>query len=167
MLSIWFKIGLEVLAALIIALALRRWVCLLALVKGRSMLDSLRDGEVLFALRRRAGHEIRRFDVVLCRYPNRKELFVKRVIGLPGETISMADDTVFIDGEALTEDFPRRRCLRKIEETTLGTGEYFVIGDNRPVSRDSRSNLVGPIPEDKIVAVVRCVVFPPHRIRRI
>ena len=140
---------------------------MLALVKGRSMLDSLRDGDVLFALRHRAGREIRRFEVVLCRYPNRKELFVKRVIGLPGETVSMADDTVFIDGEALSEDFPRRRCLRRIEETTLAAGEYFVMGDNRPVSRDSRSPLVGAIPEDKIVAIARCVVFPPQRIRKI
>ena len=161
------RILLEVLAAALIALALRHWAFLLVFVKGHSMMDTLRNGELLFALRRHRNRPIGRFDVVLCRYPKRRELFVKRVIGLPGELLSMSDDTVFIDGEPLQESFPKRRCMRRIEEIRLADNEYFVMGDNRPVSRDSRSRAVGPIPKEKIVAVVRCVVFPPGHIRKI
>ena len=161
----WMWPLFEVTAGLIIALILRQFVCLLCHVKGRSMLDTLQDGEVVFALRRRLRGEIKRFDVVLCKYPGRKGLFVKRVVGLPGETICIDEDVLYINSEPVEEDFPRRKCLRPMMQKQLGVDEYFVMGDNRPASRDSRS--VGPIPLKSIVAVVRCVVFPFGRIRRI
>lgn len=161
----WMWPLLEVTAGLIIALLLRRFLCLLCHVKGRSMQDTLQDGEVVFALRRRVHGEIRRFDVILCKYPNRKGLFVKRVVGLPGETVWIEEDVLYVNGEPVEETFPRRKCLRPMTEKQLAMDEYFVLGDNRPASRDSRS--VGPIPLESIVAVVRCVVFPFGKIRKI
>lgn len=148
-----------------IALLLRQFVCLLAHIKGRSMQDTLQNGEVVFALRRRIHGKIRRFDVVLCRYSGRKGLFVKRVVGLPGETIWIEEDVLHVNGEPVPENFARRRCLRPMGERHVCADEYFVLGDNRPASKDSRS--VGPIPLKQIVAVVKCVVFPFGKIRKI
>ena len=161
----WMWLLTEAICGVSIALLLRRLVCLLCLVKGRSMQDTLQNGEVVFVLRRRLHGEIRRFDVVLCKYPNRKGLFVKRVVGLPGETIRIEEDILYVNEEPVEENFPRRKCLRPLMEKLLGENEYFVMGDNRPASRDSRS--VGPIPLESIVAVVKCVVFPFKRIRKI
>ena len=155
----------ELILAVGIALLLRRFICVLAYVKGRSMQDTLRDGEIVFALRRSLFGEIRRFDVVLCKYPQRKGLFVKRVVGLPGETLRIEDDILYVNGETVEEDFPKRRCLRPMAERNVPDNAYFVMGDNRPASRDSRS--VGPISQEDIVAVVRCVVFPFRRIRKV
>lgn len=148
-----------------LALLLRQFVCLLCHVKGRSMQDTLQDGEIIFALRRGIHREIHRFDVILCRYPNRRGLFVKRVVGLPGETIWIDEDILYVNGEPVEENFPRRKCLRPMAEKQIGGEEYFVLGDNRPASRDSRS--VGPVPGDKIVAVAKCVVFPFGKVRKI
>ena len=108
----WARILLETAAGVALALFIRRYICLLVYVKGRSMQDTLQNGEVLFALRKRLHGEIRRFDVVLCRYPGRKELFVKRVVALPGETISVDEDVLYVNGEAMEEPFPRRQHLR-------------------------------------------------------
>lgn len=144
-----------------IALSLRFWVCMLVLVKGNSMRDTLHNHDLLFAVRTRRFH---RFDIVLCRYPDRKGFLVKRIIALPGEVISMEDDTVFIDGQPLAEDFPRRKCLRRIPETAVPDGYYFVMGDNRPSSRDSRS--VGPIAARDIHARVTAVLLPVSRFHR-
>lgn len=155
----------ELILVVVIALLLRRFVCVLAYVKGRSMQDTLRDGEIVFALRRSLRGGIQRFDVVLCKYPQRKGLFVKRVVGLPGETLHMEDDILYVNGEAVEEDFPKRSCLRPMTERNVHENAYFVMGDNRPASRDSRS--VGPIAQDRIVAVVKCVVFPFRSIRKI
>ena len=157
--------AIEIIAGIVLALLLRRFVCLLAFVKGRSMMDTLRNGDVLFALRRGVRGELHRFDVVLCRYPHRRQLFVKRIVGLPGERVAIEEGRLMIDGAAVEESFPLRVSRRDMVERRLGEDEYFVLGDNRPSSRDSR--IVGPIPEEKIVAVARCVVLPPRRIRRI
>lgn len=155
----------ELILAVVIVLLLRRFVCVLAYVKGRSMRDTLQDGEIVFALRRSLHGEIQRFDVVLCKYPRRKGLFVKRVVGLPGETLRVEDDVLYVNGEAVDEDFPKRSCLRPMTERMVPDNTYFVMGDNRPASRDSRS--VGSIALEEIVAVVKCVVFPFRRIRKI
>ena len=129
------------------------------------MLDTLRNGDVLFALRRGLCGGLRRFDVVLCRYPNRKQLFVKRIVALPGECVAIEEGQLLINGMPVEEPTSLRPVHRDMAERTLGEGEYFVLGDNRPNSRDSRS--VGPIREEKILAVARCVVFPLRRIRRL
>lgn len=162
----WIKylIG-DAVFGVIAALLLRRFVCLLCYVKGRSMQDTLQDGEIIFALRRELCGSIHRFDVVLCKYPNRKGLFVKRVVGLPGETIWIEDDVLFVNGESVAENFSRRKCIRPMTEKRIGPDEYFVLGDNRPASKDSRS--IGPISCEAIVAVAKCVVFPFGKIRKI
>ena len=156
---------IELCTGVAIALLLRWLVCVLCYVKGHSMQDTLQNGEIVFALRRRLHGEIHRFDVILCRYPKRKGLFVKRVVGLPGETIRIDEDILYVNEEPFEENFPRRKCLRPMTERQIGANEYFVMGDNRPASRDSRS--VGPIPLNDIVAVVKCVVFPFGKIRKI
>lgn len=162
--NLWIEWIVEIAAGVALALLLRRFVCLLAVVKGNSMRDTLRGGELLFALRRGLCGGIRRFDVVLCRYPGRgRKLFVKRVVALPGERVAMTEGTLFIDGAPVAENFALRRCRRELVERALGPGEYFVMGDNRPISHDSRS--VGPICEKDILAVALCALLPPRRLR--
>lgn len=153
--------GAYLAAALILALLLRRFVCLFAYVKGSSMMNTLRNRDVLFALRYHGKRAVRRFDVVLCRYPKRKELFVKRVIGLPGERISMQEGVVFINEAPVSGDFPLRKCLRSFDSVELGADEYFVMGDNRPASVDSRR--VGALARSAILARVYAVVYPFRR----
>ena len=98
---------IEATLGVIIALLLRRFVCVLCYVKGRSMMDTLTGGEIIFARRRSKQAPIARFTVVLCRYPGRKGLFIKRVIGLPGERIAVIEDQLHIDGEIIAEN-----CIR-------------------------------------------------------
>ena len=155
----------EIAIGALLALLLRRFVCMLVRVKGRSMMDTLQNGEFMLALRYGLFGGIRRFDVVICRYPGRKGYFVKRIVGLPGERVAMTEGVLCINGEAVDEDFPLRETLRGFEERTLGAEEYFVMGDNRPCSHDSRR--IGPIHRSAIVARVCCVFWPLRRCRRI
>ena len=159
------QLMIEIAAGVAIALLLRRFVFLFAFVKGRSMLDTLRNGDVIFALRRGLCGELRRFDVVLCRYPHRRQIFVKRIVALPGERVAIEEGVLMIDGMPVEEPRSLRPVRRDMLERRLGKDEYFVLGDNRPSSRDSRS--VGPIQEEKILAVARCVVFPPRHMKKL
>ena len=160
---IW--LGCEICGGVVLALLLRRFVCALALVKGRSMQDTLQDRELMLVLRYGLFGKPRRFDSVICRYPGRKQLFVKRIIGMPGEQISMEEDVVYINGEPLAEPFFRRKSMRRVEEVQLGEKEYFVMGDNRPCSVDSRK--IGPIGKEMLLGRATRVLFPFKKRRRI
>ena len=163
--AILIYLACELSIGVILALLLRRFVCALVLVKGRSMMDTLQNHELMLALRYGLFGRPRRFDVVICKYPNRKQLFVKRIIGMPGERISMEEGRVYISGEELEENFQKRHCMCSFDEVILGENEYFVMGDNRPCSVDSRK--VGPIKEDMLLGRAKCVIFPLKRRRRI
>ena len=152
-------------------------------VEGGSMCDTLRDGEVLLAspLPYALG-EMRRGDIVICRYPGRTEgslpltaalgltrhtLFVKRLVALPGDTLEIHGGRLYVNG-ALSADPPAMASTpRELARRTLGPDEYFVMGDNRFSSLDSRAEGVGPLRRTDLVAKVLLAVWPLSSIRAI
>lgn len=167
----------EILCGLAIAVPLRLWVVNLARIQGRSMLPTLQNRE--FALVWRLPYRFRkprRQEVVICHYPGRKikwcryipQAFVKRVIALPGDTIEFIEGKVHVNGQPLEEPYldpARCRFLRERPARVLGPDEYFVMGDNRDSSNDSRS--VGPLHRRHIRGRVICVLWPLRRIRKV
>ena len=151
--------------AIVLALVIRTFIFEPIRVDGSSMADTLHNGEITFTFK--TGYlfnDPQRQDVVICRYPNRKEYFVKRVMGVPGDTIAILGTTVYINGQPVEEPYltaERNRYDHTMLPITLGENEYFVMGDNRDNSNDSRNlTKVGPITRDMIVGHVRQVVYP-------
>jgi signal peptidase I len=90
--------------------------------------------------------------------------FVKRIIALPGETWSMRNGFVFINGRRLDEPYikPGRRDRESYPPQKVPQGSYFMMGDNRAQSCDSRR--WGPLPKDNLIGKVFAVYWPPNRI---
>ena len=116
------------------------------------------------------AHEPGRGDVIVFRAPNSPgQDFVKRVIGLPGERVRIIDGDIFIDGERLEQryvedpdDMHDVDCVPRTFRCVLGDGQYFVLGDNRDQSSDSRD--WGPVGIDEIVGRVWFVYWPPRNV---
>lgn len=86
---------------------------------------------------------------------------IKRIIGLPGDTVEIIDGYVYRNGEKIQEDYIKEQGLSgEMEAITVPEGELFVLGDNRRVSQDSRSGAVGTIGQDTIVGKVVVRVYP-------
>ena len=152
-------------------------------VDGRSMYPTLKDGE--FGFTNVGGvllNGVERGDIVVVtmKEEGQKTHWVKRVIGMPGDTISCVNDIVFINGKVLDEtqyidpDY-RQSCVdqfgyfnkvpnadnsdvQDFEEVKLGDDEYYVMGDNRPYSKDSR--YVGPVKKSQLFAKKMLVLLP-------
>ena len=114
-------------------------------------------------------HDPERFDIIIFPYqwePN--TFYIKRIIGLPGETVQIDDEgTIYIDGEVLQEDYGLERIANPglaRDSITLGEDEYFVLGDNRNNSTDSRYAQVGLIHRDDIVGRAWLRIYPFNRI---
>jgi len=154
--------------ALIVALVVRSCVFSMVRVEGDSMLDTLKNGDIMFVtMFDRFLGDYERGEIVICNYPNAKGYRVKRVIGLPGETIEVKGQQTYINGELLEEEYIERLPRADYGPVTLGEEEYFLMGDNRTVSKDSRHSEVGPIVKKEICGVVRAVVFPISEIRTV
>mgnify|MGYP001566133680 CR=1 FL=1 len=116
--------------------------------------DVWKDEEMLFPF-----HPPRRGDIVVFHFPRDPTRdYVKRVIGLPGETVSMTRGEVFIDGDLLDEPYLMRRDSDNMPSTLVPPDSYFVMGDNRPGSSDSRN--WGPVPLDNMVGKVSLRYWP-------
>ncbi len=154
----------------LIIIPFRMFVAQPYLVDGSSMDPTFKNGEYLIVNEISYRFESpSRGDVIIFRFPlDPRQFFIKRIIGLPGETIKLSGSSVTIvneanpKGEKLNEPyviFPKNDSLTY----TLKSGEYFVMGDNRAASADSR--LWGPVPSKNIVGRPFLALFPLDKIR--
>lgn len=126
------------------------------IVDGPSMEDTLHNGDHLM-VEKISYHldKLKRFDIIVF-YPHGRddeEYYVKRIIGLPGETVQIKGSDIYINGEVLKENYgkePITYAGLAAEPIPLGDDEYFVMGDNREVSLDSRYEEVGVVPKKNI-----------------
>lgn len=151
------EVVIFLLLALLVVVPFRLFVAQPFVVQGASMEPTYHNGEYLIIdqLSYRFS-EPKRGDVITFRYPNDPSLFfIKRIIGLPGETVEVDGETVTVTtpGEGtftLVEPYANNDGTLNVRTRyTLDEGEYFVLGDNRPRSSDSR--IWGPLPKENIL----------------
>lgn len=137
-------------------------------VRGPSMLPTLEDGDYMIV--EKISYLFRtpeRGELIIVYYPNNDVYTcVKRVIGLPGETVTIQGGYVYINGTLLDEPYIAvERTGVHDNAWVVPDGQIFVLGDNRNESRDSTSSDVGCISESRIVGRVWCVLWPVSRAR--
>lgn len=134
-------------------------------VSGSSMETTLSDGDQLIV--DKISYRFRepsRYDIVV--FPYRYEentYYIKRIIGLPGETVQITDGAVYINGKLLDEHYgnaPMENAGMAEEPVVLGEDEYFVLGDNRNNSQDSRASNVGVIHRDELLGRAWVRIWP-------
>ena len=159
---------------LLFILVIRLFIASPIKVQGTSMLPTLEQGDymLLYKLKMKVKG-LNRFDIVVVKLSDGD--IIKRVIGLPGETVKYevkeeegeTKGILYVDGKVIEEEFldneaKTSTCIRENklcgEGVTLGQDEYFVMGDNRKVSHDSR--YIGPIKKDQIKGITELRLFP-------
>ena len=174
------------LLAVVIALTIRALLFEPIRVDGQSMLETLQNGEIVLVTKPSVllGN-FKRGEVVICRFPRRNktaalrlgapldlafvshELFVKRLVALPGDSVAVLNGQLYVNDEAVEENYITYPPTTNFGRVTLGEDQFMVMGDNRRSSHDSRSGDVGPISGDMIVGHAAFVLWPLNKIRTI
>ena len=140
-------------------------------VEGSSMNITLNDKDSVFV--DKISYRFKdpeRYDIVIFKFLHADDTYyIKRIIGLPGETVQIIDGKVYINGQMLTDDnygyADIDRPERAVNPITLGEGEYFVMGDNRNESTDSRFSSVGNVQREQIVGRAFMRIWPLNQIK--
>lgn len=144
----------------IVVALIRSFIITPVQVEGMSMYSTLDDKEVL--LLKKYDKNYQRFDIVVFNYNNSK--LIKRIVGLPGDTVEYKDNKLYINGKYIEEDFlTNNQMTADFNLTDLGMetvpdGYYFVMGDNRTNSTDSR--IIGVVAKEDIEGITNFAIFP-------
>ena len=156
---------LYIAAVLLISFLIVRFVGQRTEVIGSSMVPTRQDGNQLTTdkISYRFG-DPKRFDIIVFPHEPDHEFYIKRIIGMPGETVEIGQDgTIYINGEVLEENYGYGETHPQEiegEKIVLSEDEYFVMGDNREVSLDSRYAEVGNIPRSIIIGRAWLRLYP-------
>ena len=152
----------------VVVVLFRTFIATPVRVDGTSMDTTLKNGEILILNKLDRSYE--RFDVVVVdvEVDGKKSKLVKRIIGLPGESIEYKDNELYINNKVIKDVAPSRTndfSLKEIYDINkLPDDCYFVMGDNRKYSRDSRDYTVGIIKKEDIVGTTTLRIFPLDKI---
>ena len=150
---------------IVIALLIKQYIFSPIKVNGSSMYPTLEDGDIMIL--NEIGYHlngVNRFDIVVIKKDH--ERIIKRIIGLPGDVVTYKDNKLYINGQEVVEDFAHDIThnfdLSEIDVDVIPEDYYFVVGDNRGNSKDSR--IIGLISKDEIKGKTNLVVFPFNKI---
>ena len=151
-------------ACVALGLALRFWSVGLVRITGVSMNNTLKNGDIVLVTRfdYRGERVPARGDVVECRFPGRDDTYIKRVVGLPGDTVAFSQGFLYLNGEAVSE--PYVSSVTDDYDIALDGGQFLLLGDNRAESYDSRMPDMGAVGADAFSGRARFIVWPFNRI---
>lgn len=159
--------------AFIIVVICRNFLFSPSVVHGESMSPTFEDGNKVILSK---ISDIEHFDMIVFHAPDQDANYIKRVIGLPGDTVSMKDDVLYINGKAYTESYLKENKLgattakltgdftleEETGEKTVPNNSLFVLGDNRLISKDSRD--FGFISDKSVIGKVVLRIYPLNEI---
>ena len=145
---------------IIVGFIVRTYVAVPVAVSGQSMADTYNDGDIVLATRFDYMFGApERGDVVLCEVDGRDGMYVKRVVGLPGDYVEITNGMISINGEPLHETYVTYASSETMS-VQLNKDQYMVLGDNRADSYDSREADIGMLSADNFAGKVRTRIWP-------
>ena len=141
-----------IIAALLLLIGFTVFGKPLVTVSGLSMYPTFSDGELLSYRKDFTEADIQRSDVLVFLRPDKKIHLIKRVVGMPGDHVEIRSDGIYVNGERLRDDFPIPEDSGSFSDVTVPDHEFYVLGDNRNHSTDSR--VFGTVPFSKIDYIV-------------
>lgn len=158
------------LIAIIISFFVKYFIVDLTAVSGRSMEPTLQTGDIMIVnkIANNLGIDYKRGDIVIVNSPIEDKLYIKRVIGLPNDKIFIKDGSFYINDHKLNENYLKDNTITKettfINSWNLESDEYFLVGDNREKSNDSRK--FGPIKRSDFVGKAFLRIYPFYKINK-
>lgn len=154
------KIIKEILPYVLIIIAvilIRTFIITPVRVDGASMDKTLENGQILLLYK--LGN-VKRYDIVILDEEIEDEIIIKRIIGMPNDTVEIKNGVLYINDEEIEEEYAYGQT-DDYDKITLKDDEYFILGDNRPISKDSR--YFGPVKEDEIIGKIIFRLWPINK----
>ncbi len=160
----WYDLLETIVFAFILAFLIKTFILQISYIPTGSMIPTLNEREAVLVIRiPYYFREPSRGEVIVFKYPQdpTKE-YVKRLIGLPGDIIEIKNGVVYVNGKALDEPYVKNKSSDNYGPIKVPKDNYFVLGDNRPVSVDSR--YWGFVPKKNLVGKAVLLLWPPQRL---